>query len=170
MLFAAFVLEDYYRSIAITTTNLSVQLIMHVFLMFLWRPQEYSNIFPYNHTTLEMNDVQNKSKENQNTQKETSLSLLSSMKKLGSNTLLNNSSNKTRNGTNVNNGQYQHPNLRFRGTVVQLRDHLNILYNVTDQLEKSIDEVFDKEGDEAFTPIENKDQIIDDFKSSTYLS
>ena len=92
------------------------------------------------------------------------------MKKLGSNTLLNNSSNKTINGTNVNNGQYQHPNLRFRGTVVQLRDHLNILYNVTDQLEKSIDEVFDKEGDEAFTPIENKDQIIDDFKSSSYLS
>ena len=44
----------------------------------------------------------------------------------------------------VNNGQYQHPNLRFRGTVVQLRDHLNILYNVADQLEKSIDEVFEK--------------------------
>eukprot|EP00944_MAST-04C_sp_MAST-4C-sp1_P011155 g11155.t1 len=166
VLFATFVLEDYYRSIAITTTNLSVQLIMHVFLMFLWRPQEYSNIFPYNHTTLEMNDVQNKSKENQNTQKETSLSLLSSMKKLGSNALLNKPSNRI----TVNDGQYQHPNLRFRGTVVQLRDHLNILYNVTDQLEKSIDEVFEKEGDEAFTPIENKDQITDDFKSSSYLS
>ena len=88
------------------------------------------------------------------------------MKKLGSNALLNKPSDRI----TVNDGQYQHPNLRFRGTVVQLRDHLNILYNVTDQLEKSIDEVFEKEGDEAFTPIENKDQITDDFKSSSYLS
>ena len=193
VIFAKFVLEDYYRSIAITTSNLVVQLLMHTFLMFLWRPQEYSNIFPYNRTTLEMNIVRNNFNNNvtneNNKKKPISFvnSMKSTMKSLSSSPSSkpqDKESNKDHDGmqlidvdniklrkSNKNNELTHHPRLRFRGTVVQLRDHLKMLYGVTDELEKSIDDVFDGEGDEAFTPREKKDdEIGNDFSRSSYVN
>ena len=166
---------------------------MHTFLMFLWRPQEYSNIFPYNRTTLEMNIVRNNFNNNvtneNNKKKPISFvnSMKSTMKSLSSSPSgkpQDKESNKDHDGmqlidvdniklrkSNKNNELTHHPRLRFRGTVVQLRDHLKMLYGVTDELEKSIDDVFDGEGDEAFTPGEKKDdEIGNDFSRSSYVN
>ncbi len=190
VLFAKFILEDYYRSIVITTSNLAVQLIMHAFLMFLWRPQEYSNIFPYNRTTLEMNVVDDNNKNDSNSQnpslsfvsnmknKLTSLSTSSKYSKSASKKniddgvqLMNVDSTKLKNDkmTNSSVSNLHHPQLRFRGTVIQLRDHLNVLYSVTDELQKTIDDVYDNEGDQAFTPREKKDLLGNNFNSSLYI-
>jgi hypothetical protein len=160
VLVAKFLLEDYYRSITVTICNAITQTLIHCYLMCLWRPQEYSNVFPYNRTTLELSQRHSTwdgSKKPKSSKTEKSES------EVFAEQIENRQSSATKMRSSVSGGlesSRQHPHLRIRGTIGSMRDKLSVLYRYSDELEKAMDDLDDDDGDQAFTPRETDGNVL----------
>ena len=191
VLIARFALADWYRSLTVTVCELVTHFLMHIFLMFLWRPQEYSKLFPYNRQTLEMNQrhtsyilqASDKNSSSIRVRKPPPRKPKSDMDLFDEQIEQRRTSSKLPGRSSITGGkpaQLEHPYPRIRKTIGNLREKLNYLYRYSDDLEKAMDELDDEDQDESFSPRvmlpagkppdEGNGGVLGAFKSSSYSS